>query len=87
MKTAQKQTKKQVQIAEDWTGEEKNYADSITKFCKTFLFPRYKFLKGGWHVYDPNRSDSILSLVKRKVAILERANYKRLWERVVIPTI
>ncbi len=86
-KTVQKQTKKQVQIKQDWTGEETNYADSITKFCKTFLFPRYKFLKEWWHEYDPNRSDSLFSLVKQKVAILERADYKGLWERVVDPTI
>ncbi len=32
-------------------------------------------------------SDSLLSLVKRKVAIPERADYKGPWERVVIPTI
>jgi hypothetical protein len=68
-------------------GEETNYANSITKFCKMFLFPRYKFLKEWWHIYDPNRSDSLLSLVKRKVAIPERADYKRLWERVVVLTI
>jgi hypothetical protein len=86
-KTAQKQTKKQVQIEQDWTGEETNSANGITTFCKMFLFPRYKFLKEGWHEYDPNRSDSLLSLVKRKVAIPERANSKHLWERVVVPTI
>jgi hypothetical protein len=39
------QSKKQVMIFQNWTGEETNYADSITQFCKTFLFPRYKFLK------------------------------------------
>ncbi len=86
-KTSQKQTKKQVQIEQDWTGEETNYANSITKFCKTFLFLKSKFLKEGWHVYYPNRSASLLSLVKGKVAILERADYKCLWERVVVPTI
>ncbi len=86
-KTVQKQTKKQVQIEQDWMGEETNYANSITKFCKMFLFPRHKFLKEGWHVYDPNRSDSLSPLVKRKVAIPERADYERLWERVVVPTI
>ncbi len=73
-KTVQKQTKKQVKIEQDWMGGETNYADSITKFCKTFLFPWYKFLKEGWHEYDPNRSDSLSSLVKRKVAIPERAD-------------
>ncbi len=39
-KTVQRQTKKQVQMEQNWTGEKTNYADSITKFCKTFLFPR-----------------------------------------------
>jgi hypothetical protein len=52
-----------------------------------FLFPRYEFLKEGWHEYDPNRSDSLSSLVKQKVAIPERADYKGLWERVVVLTI
>jgi hypothetical protein len=86
-KTAQRQTKKQVQMEQHWTGEETNYANSITTFCKTFLFPRYKFLQEGWHEYDPNRSGSLSSLVKRKVAIPERADYKGLWERVVVLTI
>jgi hypothetical protein len=51
------------------------------------LFPRYKFLKEGWHEYDPNRSDSLSSLVKQKVAIPERADYNSLFERKVILTI
>ena len=68
-------------------GEETNYANSITKFCKTFLFPRYKFLKERLYEYDPNRIDSLLSLVKRKVAVPERADYKSLWERAVVLTI
>ncbi len=67
-------------------GVESNYADIITKFCKTFLLPRYKFLKEGWHEYDPNRSDSLLSLVKWKVAIPESTDNEGLWERVVVPT-
>ncbi len=83
----QRQTKKQVQMEQHWTGEETNYANIITKFCNMFLFPRYKYLKEGWHEYDPNRSDSLLPLVKQKVAIPERADNKGLWKRVVIPTI
>jgi hypothetical protein len=47
---------------------------TVSPFCKTFLFPRYKFLKEGWHEYDPKWSDSLLSLVKLKVAIMERAD-------------
>jgi hypothetical protein len=54
-KIIQNQSKKQVKIFQNWTGEETNYADSVTQFCKTFLFPRYKFLKDGWHEYDQKK--------------------------------
>jgi hypothetical protein len=86
-KRVQRQMKKQVQMEEHGMGEEAKHANSITKFCKMFLFPRYKFLKEGGHEYDPNRSDSLLSLVKQKVAIPERADCKVHWERVIVPTI
>jgi hypothetical protein len=68
-------------------GEETSCANSIPKSCKRFFFPRYKFLKEGWHEYYSNRSDSLSSLVKKKVAIPERADYNGLWERVVIQII
>jgi hypothetical protein len=77
VKIIQDQSKKQVKIFQNWTGEETNYADSITQFCKTFLFPRYKFLKEGWNEYDENRT-SLSSLVKRNVATPEGANFKTL---------
>jgi hypothetical protein len=63
VKIIQNQSKKQVKIFQNWTGEETNYADSITQFCKTFIFPRYKFLKEGWNEYYENRT-SLSSLVK-----------------------
>ncbi len=85
-KIIQNQSKKQVKIFQNWTGEETNYADSVTQFCKTFLFPRYKFLKDGWHEYNQNKS-SLSSLVKQNLAMPEGANYETLWERVVVPTI
>jgi hypothetical protein len=80
------QSKKQVKIFQNWTGEETNYANSVTQFCKTFLFPRYKFLKDGWHEYNQNKS-SLSSLVKRHFTMPKRSNYETLWERGVIPTI
>jgi hypothetical protein len=85
-KMIRNQSKKQVKIFQNWTGEETNFADSVTQFYKTFLFPRYKFLKDGWCEYDQNKS-SLLLLVKQNLAMPEGANYKTLWERVVIPTI
>ncbi len=80
------QSKKQVKIFQNWTGEETNYANSVTQFCKTFLFPRYKFLKDGWHEYDQNKI-SLSLLVKQNLATPEGANYETLWERVVDSTI
>jgi hypothetical protein len=67
-------------------GEERNYADSVTQFCKGFLFPRYKFLKKGWNEYDNSRN-SLSSLVKRHVPTPEGTNYESIWERVAAPTI
>ncbi len=48
-----KSTKGDICNANDWTGEEAQLADKITEFCKDFLFPRYKFLKDGWKIYNP----------------------------------
>jgi hypothetical protein len=62
-KMIRNQSKKQVKIFQNWKGEETYFADSVTQFCKTFLFPRYKFLKDGWCEYDQNKS-SLSSLVK-----------------------
>ena len=39
-KIIRNQSKKQVKIFQNWTGEETNYANSVTQFCKTFLFLR-----------------------------------------------
>ncbi len=85
-KIIRNQSKKQVMIYKNWTGEETNYADSITQFCKTLLFPKYKFLKKGWNEYNESRS-SLLSLVKQNVGTPEGANFENIWERVVVPTI
>ena len=63
-----------------------NYADSVTQFCKGFLFPKYKFLKKGWNEHENSRS-SLFSLVKRNITMPEAANYQSIQERVTAPTI
>ena len=83
----QRQTKKQVQKEYQWSGEETNFADSVSQFCKLFLFGRFKFLKEGWNVYQPGTRDSLSSLVKRKVKVPEGADYEDIWDRVIVPTI
>jgi hypothetical protein len=85
-KMIRNQSKKQVKIFQNWTGEETNFANSVTQFCKTFLYPRYKLLKDGWCEYNQNKS-SLSLLVKQNLAMSEGVNYETLWERVVVPTI
>ncbi len=37
--TQQKGTKKQVRMDFQWSGKESIFADTVTQFCKTYLFP------------------------------------------------
>jgi hypothetical protein len=50
-KSNSRSTKRVIRNANDWLCEEANLADKVMKFCKDFLFPRYKFLKDGWKSY------------------------------------
>jgi hypothetical protein len=73
----------------DWLqlgGKEANFADSVSSFVKEYLFPRFKFLKNEWMKYDKGQ-DSFSTYVQGKVQILEGAEYKDQWERVICPTI
>ena len=80
-----RQTKHQ-RIEYDWDGTEANFADLVLTFIKEWLFPRYKFLKGGWMEYD-NGPDSLLSFVRGKVKFPEGEDYRDQWERVICTTI
>ncbi len=85
-KSHARQTKHQIRINYDWDGKEANFADSVSSFVKEYLFPLYRFLKDGWMKYDKGQ-DSFLTFVQGKVKILEGAEYKDQWERVICPTI
>ncbi len=74
-----RQTKHQ-RIEYDWDGTEANFADLVLTFIKEWLFPRYKFLKGGWMEYD-NGPDSL------SLKFPKEADYRDQWERVICPTI
>ena len=69
-----------------WNGEESIFADTVTQFCKTYLFPRFKFLKHGWNDFNRNRG-SLSSLVNRHIKVPEGADYEDQWKRVIVPTI
>jgi DNA polymerase sigma len=86
LKSKDRKTKRQLRIDYDWDGEEANLSDKVSNWVKTYLFPRYKFLKDGWMAYEDGY-DSLSSLVQRKMKMEGKDNFKGLWERVISPTI
>jgi hypothetical protein len=62
MKTKSRNSKKTLRKDYHWSGDEINFAESINNFCRSMLFPRYKFLKEGWQVFLPEKRDSLYSL-------------------------
>ena len=45
LKSSERKTKRQLRINYDWDGENANLSDKVSNWVKTYLFPRYKFLK------------------------------------------
>ncbi len=88
MKSKGRNTKQKNRSDFCWDGEEANLADKISNWVKTFLFPRYKFLKSGWMHYS-NDEDSLSTFVLRKnqPSIPSSGDYENLWERVICPVI
>ncbi len=82
-KSTARQTKHQIRIDYNWDDKEANFADSVLIFVKEYVFPRIKFLKDGWMDYDKGQ-DSFSTFVQGKVQIPEGAEYKDLWERVIV---
>ena len=86
LKSNDRKTKRQLRIDYDWDGEEANLSDKVSNWVKTYLFPRYKFLKDGWMAYEDGY-DSLSSFVQRKMNMEGKDDFKGLWERVISPTI
>ncbi len=78
-----------------WTDNEAILADKVTKFSRDYMFPRYKFLKEGWHDYDPTNKKCVSYFVGRKMADTYRSRrvptigreFEDQWERVYVPVI
>ena len=47
-----RKTKRQLRVDFGWGGEEVNLSDKVSDWVKSYLFPRYKFLKDGWMEYS-----------------------------------
>ena len=79
--------KKDIRERMKWSGEEINFADSVNTFVREFLFPRYKFLGGGWQNYERDKRNSLSSMCLRRLSLPEGSDTKDIWERVIVPTI
>jgi hypothetical protein len=79
--------KKDLRESMRWSGEEINFADSVNTFVREFLFPRYKFLRGGWQKYEPDKRNSLSSMCLRKLSLPEGSDTEDIWERVIVPSI
>ena len=88
LKSKGRNTKQKIRSDFRWDGEDANLADKITCWVKSFLFPRYKFLKNGWMVFSED-SESLSAFVLRhnRQSIQRDADYEDLWERVICPVI
>ena len=86
-KMTTRMNKKKVREEFKWTGEETNFAETVNNFCRSFLFPRNKFLKEKWQDYLPKRMNSLYSLCMRHLKIPEGADERDIWERVIVPSI
>ena len=86
-KGSRETTKRKMRIQLEWNGEEANLSENVANYCRTYLFPRFKFLKDKWDVFDPEHPKSLSNFVKKQIKIPERADYRDIWERVICPSI
>ncbi len=62
-------------------------SEIVANYCRTYLFPRFKFLKDKWDVFDPEHPKSLSNFFKKQIKIPERADNPDIWERVICPSI
>ena len=90
LKLHERQTKRQIRIDYEWDGEEANLSNNVSNWVKTYLFPRYKFLKDGWIDYNESSdksSKSLSSFAQRKMKMEQVVDFRGQWERAICLTI
>ena len=68
-------------------GEETNFAKTVNHFCRHWLFPKFKFLKGGWKKIQPDQKNSFYTHCMRHLMIPEGADKEDIWKRVIVPSV
>ncbi len=80
-------TKRKMHESLGWDGEEAKLAENVGYCCRAYLFPRYKFLKDKWNVFDPDRQNSLSIFVRKGIKIPEGSDHRDVWDRVIVPSI
>ena len=70
----------------NWTKTDDTYSLAVTKFCKEWLFPRYKFFHEGWMTFSEARK-SLSFLVLKHCSVPVGMDRQNAWERIAAPTI
>jgi hypothetical protein len=86
-KMTSRMNKKAVREEMQWTGEETNFSETVSTFCRVNLFPKYKFLDKRWKEYLPDNRESLYSLCMKTLKPPMGADKRDIWERVMVPTI
>lgn len=69
-----------------WNSVDRAYSDVVTKFCKEWLFSRYKFFQEDWMEYDDSRG-SLPELVFKHCALPVGMEKEDAWRRIAAPSI
>jgi hypothetical protein len=77
--------KKDLRSRYRWNGQDSTYANAIGKFCKEWLFPRYKFFHDDWMEYSTSRK-SLCSMVFKHCLVPAGGDREDQWTRIVAPT-
>ncbi len=86
-KVTSRMNKRKVGEELKWTGEMTNLAEMANHFCWNFLLPKFKFLKDGWKKVLLEKKNNLYLLCMRHLMILEGADERYIWERVIVPSI
>jgi hypothetical protein len=77
--------KKDLRSRYRWNGQDSTYANAIGKFCKEWLFPRYKFFHDDWMEYSTSRK-SLCAMVFKHCPVPAGGDREDQWTRIVAPT-
>ena len=77
--------KKDLRSRYRWNAQDSTYAAAIGKFCKEWLFPRYKFFHNDWMEYSTSRK-SLCSMVFKHCPVPAGGDREDQWTRIVAPT-